>query len=539
MARKATQASLWLPGFDIEARPIPISSEPSDEVATAPSAFNGDAPSSQSTHTTTAPELPRPWRPTTIRAANQAAIAWPHWPSSVLDELDGQATKFDANLEAIAVLRAVEKEARAATEDERAALLRFTGWGGIPASFNLEAATLPWKQRAQQLLDAAPAAEYESAKASVNNSHYTEPVRHPLDLDGRCAVWVSRAARILDPSSGIGHFIGCMPPDIATRSRITAVELDDRRRSHPQGAVRAPRGRRPHRGVRSRRAGRLLASIWSCRTSRSATTRSATAATGPTAASASTTGSSAVRSTSCGPAGWCASSHRPGSSTSATARRAPTRRRRPTWSAAIRLPQGTFSRLASTDVQADIVVLRRRLPRRPAAMQADWLDLDYRARGAAPSALPRPATCEVNAWYVGQPAQRARPLRQGHARLRSRCRRPSSTATWKRRCGSAIDLIPGGILHADAGTVRGIEPSRRPRLPLPRAHGPAASCCTAAASASLSTANSSTSTTRRTPPCASASPACATSATARASFSTPSCDDVRDEATLMPICAAA
>jgi hypothetical protein len=88
------------------------------------------------------------------------------------------------------------------------------------------APTPPWKQRAQQLSELLQPSEYESARASVNNSHYTEPfiVRwiwaalRRLGFDG---------GRILDPSSGIGHFMGCMPADIATRSRITAVELDD------------------------------------------------------------------------------------------------------------------------------------------------------------------------------------------------------------------------------------------------------------------------------------------------------------------------
>jgi len=107
-----------------------------------------------------------------------------------------------------------------------AALLRFTGWGGIPASFNLDGRDAAWKQRAQQLLDALQTAEYESAQASVNNSHYTEPfvIRW---------IWAAlrrlgfEGGRILDPSSGVGHFIGCMPPEIAARSHITAVELDD------------------------------------------------------------------------------------------------------------------------------------------------------------------------------------------------------------------------------------------------------------------------------------------------------------------------
>ena len=71
---------------------------------------------------------------------------------------------------------------------------------------------------------------------------------------------------------------------------------------------------------------------------------------------------------------------------------------------AIRLPQGTFSRLASTDVQADIVVLRRRLPGelRGETINADWIDLDY-----VPDELRHPRChdkyMEVNAWYAANP----------------------------------------------------------------------------------------------------------------------------------------
>ena len=40
------------------------------------------------------------------------------------------------------VLRAIEREGRSPSPDERVALLRFTGWGGIPASFNLDGTSI-------------------------------------------------------------------------------------------------------------------------------------------------------------------------------------------------------------------------------------------------------------------------------------------------------------------------------------------------------------------------------------------------------------
>ena len=228
MASKATHASLWLPGFEIDAPAYPDLFSSNDEAAAPAADLSAD--SGESATADTAGDLPRPWRPATAQAtqptADNPAITWPQWTDSVLDGLEGQATKFNANIEAIAVLRAIERDGRSPTPEERVALLRFTGWGGIPASFNLDGTDAAWKQRARQLSELLQPDEYESARASVNNSHYTEPfiVRW---------IWAAlrrlgfEGGRILDPSSGIGHFLGCMPADIATRSRITAVELDD------------------------------------------------------------------------------------------------------------------------------------------------------------------------------------------------------------------------------------------------------------------------------------------------------------------------
>jgi N12 class adenine-specific DNA methylase len=443
MARKATQASLWLPGFDIDSPVYPDLFGASEEVTTAPSTFTGDAPSPGTTHTTTTPELPRPWRPTTIQATNQAVIAWPQWPPSVLEDLEGQATKFNANLEAVAVLRAVEKDARSPTEGERAALLRFTGWGGIPASFNLNGCDAPWKQRAQQLLDVLQPAEYESAKASVNNSHYTEPfvirwiwtALRRLGFDG---------GRILDPSSGVGHFIGCMPQDIATRSRITAVELDDV-------------------------AGRILKALY-----------------GPLGVDVRIQGLEAtaladssfdlvVSNVPFGNYQVCDGRNRPHSRfsihnwfvgkaldlvrpgglvcliTSAffldqrdESARAYSASKADLISA-LRLPQGTFSRLASTDVQADIAVLRRRLPGelRGETINADWIDLD-----CVPDELRHPRChdkyMEMNAWYAANPRNVL-----GLIDKVTRGYTPIPTAVLdgdlEAALQQAIDLIPSGI----------------------------------------------------------------------------------------------
>jgi hypothetical protein len=68
---------------------------------------------------------------------------------------------------------------------------------------------------------------------------------------------------------------------------------------------------------------------------------------------------------------------------------------------AFRLPSGTFERIASTSVQADLVVLRKRAPGEAAAA-AEWLDLDY-----VPKTMLREGCHEqylrINRWFVRHP----------------------------------------------------------------------------------------------------------------------------------------
>ncbi len=68
---------------------------------------------------------------------------------------------------------------------------------------------------------------------------------------------------------------------------------------------------------------------------------------------------------------------------------------------AIRLPKGTFAGIASTEVQTDILVLRKR--QRAEAVEAKWLEL-----GTVPDSLRHPQCYEAlpadqRAWYAEHP----------------------------------------------------------------------------------------------------------------------------------------
>ncbi|MBK8892187.1 MAG: hypothetical protein IPN75_18360 [Dechloromonas sp.] len=162
-----------------------------------------------------------------MATATEAAprILWPQLTRADLEHLTGPTAKFEANLAATTLLRQIEAEGRPASADDRQVLQCYTGWGGLPASFNLEAGDSTWVERARRLQAMLSAEDYESARASVNNSHYTEV--HVIE-----AIWqaVERfgftGGRILEPAAGIGHFIGAMPRHLPEHRSITTVEID-------------------------------------------------------------------------------------------------------------------------------------------------------------------------------------------------------------------------------------------------------------------------------------------------------------------------
>ena len=177
--------------------------------------------------TTVDPIAPRAsWRiAATGAVASSTASPWPPLSRLHLDGLHGAAAKFDANVAAIELLRQLDAEGRPASSDERGILLRFTGWGGIPAAFNREGNDTAWCRRAEQLAAQLDAQDHASALASVNNSHYTEV--HVIEAMWRAVRRFGfEGGRVLEPAAGIGHFVGAMPQELVEHCQVTAVEID-------------------------------------------------------------------------------------------------------------------------------------------------------------------------------------------------------------------------------------------------------------------------------------------------------------------------
>ena len=96
--------------------------------------------------------------------------------------------KAQANLAAIRTLKAIEAEDREATPAEKAALVKYTGWGAMPNAFAPHPSR-EWQSVADELSELLTADEYASARASTPNAHYTSPEVVSGDLAGDGSIW--------------------------------------------------------------------------------------------------------------------------------------------------------------------------------------------------------------------------------------------------------------------------------------------------------------------------------------------------------------
>ena len=130
--------------------------------------------------------------------------------------------RFHRNYAAITVLKRCEQENRFATPEEQIILSKYVGWGGIPEVFDERAGA--WQTEYAMLKNILTPEEYESARESTLTAFYTPPtvisaVYKAMEQLG------FREGNILEPSCGIGHFIGMLPESMKN-SKIYGVELD-------------------------------------------------------------------------------------------------------------------------------------------------------------------------------------------------------------------------------------------------------------------------------------------------------------------------
>ena len=141
-----------------------------------------------------------------------------------LDLPSGEKARYKANVEAIRLVKQLEAEGRYATEAEQVILSKYVGWGGLANAFDQKKAE--WSKEFAELKELLTDEEYSSARGSTLNAHYTDISVIKAMYDGLKQLGFT-GGRMMEPSSGVGNFVGAMPADMAANVRSwTMVELD-------------------------------------------------------------------------------------------------------------------------------------------------------------------------------------------------------------------------------------------------------------------------------------------------------------------------
>lgn len=134
----------------------------------------------------------------------------------------GPKAKFQANVNAIRLLKELEAAGQQASPEQQEILSRYVGWGGLSDAFDPEKPA--WALEYAQLKELLTPEEYAAARSSTLNAHYTSPtvIKAIYDAVDRMGF---ETGNILEPSMGVGNFFGMLPEEMRN-SRLYGVELD-------------------------------------------------------------------------------------------------------------------------------------------------------------------------------------------------------------------------------------------------------------------------------------------------------------------------
>lgn len=129
-----------------------------------------------------------------------------------------RSEKYTANVAAIRCLKEIEAEERLATPEEQEILSRYVGWGGLADCFDER------HGKYLELKSLLEEDEYAAARASSLTAFYTSPVIIGAMYQALSQMGF-RQGNILEPSCGVGNFIGMLPDSMAD-SKAYGVEID-------------------------------------------------------------------------------------------------------------------------------------------------------------------------------------------------------------------------------------------------------------------------------------------------------------------------
>ena len=161
----------------------------------------------------------------------QNTVIYPELPLSerhnfqITDDELGYGTpkeKFKRNVAAINLLYELEFEHRLATPEEQEILSQYVGWGGLADAFDETKEN--WSEEFKELYTTLSPDEYEQARASTLTAHFTPPVVIKAMYKALSNMGFTQG-NILEPSCGIGNFMGLMPESMSG-SKMYGVEID-------------------------------------------------------------------------------------------------------------------------------------------------------------------------------------------------------------------------------------------------------------------------------------------------------------------------
>jgi len=126
--------------------------------------------------------------------------------------------RYRRNILAIKLLKALEERGELANADDQQILSQYVGWGGLADCFDEKS---PHYLELKELLTED---EYASARESTLSAFYTPPIVIKA-IYKTLENMNFKTGNILEPSCGIGNFMGLLPDSMNT-SKLYGVELD-------------------------------------------------------------------------------------------------------------------------------------------------------------------------------------------------------------------------------------------------------------------------------------------------------------------------
>lgn len=141
----------------------------------------------------------------------------------ILPEKLTPSERLNQNLEAISMLKRVESGQRELDNTAQEVLVKYVGWGGLSEVFDEERGG-QWKEARAFLKENLSPSEYEAAKESTLTAFYT-PKTFIDSIYSTLSGMGFKSGNILEPSTGIGNFIGNLPDEMS-ESKFYGVEID-------------------------------------------------------------------------------------------------------------------------------------------------------------------------------------------------------------------------------------------------------------------------------------------------------------------------